>query len=451
MKTPWWRSLARAFPFLVPPLYLAVVLALQAPDRLCDPEPAWLGRLLYDDYDQTAMALRGLNAWRGRTPGRAQEPPFADAGLLSRERDGALPEARYFMEYPHAALLVFQFPYVLFPPEPQLRISPAVADANHRDVTEHVPRDEAERQLWRLFRKAITVYRLLMTACLLALMAVLHAGYEPGDHGRWPIFLLVLPGVLYFSLSRYDIVPALATTLALACLGRRWVVPSAVCLATATMLKVYPVLLAPLVFHYLNHDRRQAIAWAGAYAAMVLVFLAVPLLAWDWTATVAPYRFQLGRPPEFGWTAYGRVIPRFLGENNPLGSAFRLGSVVATVALLCWRPIPDLTALLRRGTVVLIVFVTVQVFYSPQWIVWLVPLLVPLAGRSKAVLWLTAALDLVTFLSFPVIYDQDRLVFQVIGGCLVFARTFILAALAALLVRYEFRNLHSVEAAGSRN
>ena len=62
----------RYCPFLVPPLYLALILWLQPGDHLGDPPAGWPDeRLLYDDYDLTAFALRGLNAARGRTPGAA--------------------------------------------------------------------------------------------------------------------------------------------------------------------------------------------------------------------------------------------------------------------------------------------------------------------------------------------------------------------------------------------
>jgi hypothetical protein len=43
-----------------------------------------LGRLVYDDYDMTAYALRGLNASLGRTAARMDDPPY-----LGREQFNA--------------------------------------------------------------------------------------------------------------------------------------------------------------------------------------------------------------------------------------------------------------------------------------------------------------------------------------------------------------------------
>src|SRR5262245_57431448 len=60
----------------VPFVYLAVILWLQPADHLgWGPDKApWLGRLVYDDFDVTAYAVRGLNAHAGRTPGLEEEP-----------------------------------------------------------------------------------------------------------------------------------------------------------------------------------------------------------------------------------------------------------------------------------------------------------------------------------------------------------------------------------------
>jgi hypothetical protein len=55
--------------------------------------------------------------------------------------------------------------------------------------------------------------------------------------------------------------------------------------------------------------------------------------------------------------------------------------------------------------VAVIVFAGLSVFSSPQWLLWFLPLLVPLAARSRSVLILVVALDLVTYLVFPVTSD----------------------------------------------
>jgi hypothetical protein len=76
------------------------------------------------------------------------------------------------------------------------------------------------------------------------------------------------------------------------------------------------------------------------------------------------------------------------------------------VLVLCvWRRPVDLAEVLRRGVVVLAVFVGLQTFFSPQWILWLWPLAAPLAMRRAWLAGLLLALDVTTYLSFPVTYD----------------------------------------------
>src|SRR5262249_46321941 len=83
------RTLARrllvGLPFLLPPLALAVLVWLQPADHMgAFPDRApWLGRLVYDDWDWSAVLLRGLNASLGRKAGRAGELQPSDAEFLA--------------------------------------------------------------------------------------------------------------------------------------------------------------------------------------------------------------------------------------------------------------------------------------------------------------------------------------------------------------------------------
>jgi hypothetical protein len=93
--------------------------------------------------------------------------------------------------------------------------------------------------------------------------------------------------------------------------------------------------------------------------------------------------------------------------NDVLGRGFRFGTMALVMAALCLTRPPDLASVLRRGAVAIIVFAGLAVFYSPQWILWFSPLLIPLAGRSWSVLALVAALDIATYLTFPIVIDSS--------------------------------------------
>jgi hypothetical protein len=388
---------------LVPPLALALVVWLQPVDHLgVYPDRApWVGKLVYDDWDLSAIALRGLNASLGRKAGLAEAPFPSDSEFSAGLNDADLPlNDRYYLEYPQAATWLFRLPYLVWP----MKAPAVLCDAHYVNILFFQPRNDSERALWRDLRRVVQCYAALMAVCLLLLMAVLRLGYEPGGGLSGPVWLLVLPAALYFTLNRFDIVPALLTALSLACLGRRWLPASALFLAAATMVKVYPVLLAPLVFRYLWADRRAAITWAATYGAGAAAILLLPLLTSDWQAIVGPYRAQLSRSPLWP-TLYGVILPRSLANNDALGYGFRFGVLALVMAAVFLPRLTDLTSVLRRGAVAVIVFAGLSVFSSPQWLLWFLPLLVPLAARSWSVLLLVVALDLVTYLVFPVTSD----------------------------------------------
>jgi hypothetical protein len=166
------------------------------------------------------------------------------------------------------------------------------------------------------------------------------------------------------------------------------------------LVKVYPVLFAPLVVRYLWDDRRLAIRFCVAYAATCSLALTPLLAGADWQAVWGPYKFQLTREPEHGLTIYGCVLPVDLAH-GALGALFRLTCLAGIMALSLATPIRDLNSLLRRCAAVLMIFVSLAIFYSPQWILWFAPLLLPLLRRQHRLGWSIAALDLFNYATFP--------------------------------------------------
>lgn len=425
--------IARGFVCLVPVFYLGLVLRLQPADRFGDPEAApALGRAIYDDYDVGAYVLRGLNAHRGRRPGRSDEPEHLGrteyaAALDDRGRPLA---PRYFIEYPLTCLPLFRLGFTW---QGEVQAPAALGDGDYHDLVQHSPRPEAEEHLWHQCRNAARTHMVVMLLCLLGLMVTLATGYEPGAAG--PFWLLVLPGALYFSLNRFDVLPALLTALSLASLGRSRPSLSAVLLALATAVKVYPILLAPLVCRYLWDRRGGAVRWGLVYAAALLLIQLPPALLWGSEAVWMPYQYQLNRRPE-GPTVYGYLLPAWMAQNEPTAKLLRLGILGGTLALLLARRIPNLDSLLRRGALIVMVFVTLAVFYSPQWVLWLAPLLIPLARSRRWLLGLLIILDGVTYLAFPIIWDGILGVTlrTELGTAVIVSRFVVMFGIAAILL-----------------
>ena len=375
---------------------------------------------------------------RGRLAGATDPPSSLDEAAFVESLDNPHQtlKPRYHLEYPPTTLLFFRLGWIgqtgldSFPP--------AILDGDYIALDRHQPRNDQERRWWNQFRRAMQTNMLLMVVCGLGLTAVLRAGYETGGGLSSSGLLLLLPAALYFTVNRFDVVPALLTALSFACLGRRWTAASAVFLATAMMVKVYPVLLAPLVLRYLLPQWRRAGRWLLCYTATAL-FSCCRLCYWKvgrrlWES----FHFQLTREL-MAFTAYGPLLPVSLAANDAVGRVFRLGTLALTIAVLCWTRPTDMASLLRRGAVVLIVFIGLSVIFSPQWVLWLAPLLLPLARRNWLHTGLFIALDLATYFTFPV-YSPVWGPFDA-GGMdrAVYVRFAVLAALAVVLLWQDQR------------
>jgi len=274
----------------------------------------------------------------------------------------------------------------------------AIADCHHYGIAHFVPRNDDERRLWSQFHRAAVIHVVLMTAALAAMMLVLLRGYEPGQLPG-AVWLAALPGAVFFSLNRFDIVPALATALAFACLGRGRFGWSGVWMAAGVLLKVYPVLFVPIVLRHLGP--RRGARWLAGFVGMILAGVGLSAAILGWEPTIRPVLVQLSRPlEENSWTLYGRLLPMELGhmKNARLAILAAFG-----LALVLTRP-ADLAGVLRRCAILLTVFVALAVFWSPQWIVWYLPIVVPLAARHRWLAACAALLDLINYFEFPILF-----------------------------------------------
>jgi hypothetical protein len=421
-------------------------------DRLIARKTPWaLGALVYDEFDLGAMALRGLNAELGRQAGAEAPPRWVPYPAYSKVIESPRPpKSRYFLEYPHAALLVFRAGYWIQPNWRDIPIPPGLPDSAYHNLSSHDPETDEQLRIWRVFAQTRDFYFGVMVLSWIVLVGVVRWLYPPEWRTGW--FLLLLPGAVFFTINRYDILPALCTAFGMAFLTRKKIGAAAIAFGVGTLLKVYPVLVVPLIIRYLWPQRTLAVRFLIVYSGTCLFALAPLLWGADVTAVVAPYKFQIMRPPEPGMTIYGCLLPKGLAGGWQ-GGIFRLG-VLAVALSACLRPpIADLDALLRRSVVVLLVFISLAVFYSPQWIVWLIPFLAPLLREDS---WLRASaitFDLVNYMTFPIWFwilptlgtslgfaekELEPVLIQ-IGGTLRFVRFLVIGLMIWRLIHREWK------------
>ncbi|MFO0800655.1 MAG: glycosyltransferase family 87 protein [Gemmataceae bacterium] len=429
----------------VPVVGCLAVLALMRPDAVAAREavPFEIKWLIYDESDLTALALRGANAHAGRLPGRMDEPEGVDDTRdFAPYLDGyAQPLAdRYYLEYPTPTLVLFRLGFLHRPRDRNL-LPPAVADGQQFGIGFHHPRDAAEQATWSVLHDGVVAIVVVMAASLVAMILILRRGYEPGDPRPWA-WLCVLPGAVFFSLNRFDILPATLTAAGFALLARRRDGWSGAAFAVAALLKVYPVLLAPVILRHLGLQR--GVLWALTFGSVGLAAMGVSVAALGRESTAWPIQVQLSREyVEKSWTLYGALLPEWLARQEQ--GNVRLG-ILATVSLLVAVTRPaGLPGLLRRCAVVLVVFVVLAVFWSPQWIVWFLPLLAPLAARRRWVGVAAVLLDAANYFNFPILFwilwntVQSQDVLDVLAAAMIWVRAALWLGLAAGLVYDEWQ------------
>jgi uncharacterized membrane protein len=259
-------------------------------------------------------------------------------------------------------------------------------------------------------------------------------------------FLVALAPVLAGSLilSRFDLWPALLATAALAALvGERHRLGWAL-LGAAVAAKLWPLVLVPLALVWAARRGRLAASLAGlgvVLAAFVPFAVIAPHGLWD------SIREQASRPLQveslgaslFATFGHPHVITTHGSQNlvghGAIAAVFVLLQAVALVALwVAFARGPATTGrLLRYSAAAVCAFVALGKVLSPQFLLWLIPLVPLVRGRrgAAATATLTTALVL-TQIWFPLRYWSYADTFHLAG--VVLARNLALVLLLAILV-----------------
>jgi hypothetical protein len=348
-------------------------------------------------------------------------------------RVGDIPYRNYLIEYPPAALASFVVPALTTAPE-------------------HFSAYSKSFEHW------MAASGLVMLLCTLAALISLEASFA---RAGMALHLVALSPLLLgpLVLSRFDIWPATLSIAAVATLlaGRhRW---SMALLGIAVMAKLYAIVCVPLFLIYIARRtgrRNAAIAAAihGATAATILgpfAFLAPAGVAHIFT-------FQLGRPLQIEslgavlLVAAHHVFSLPLSPHDDHGSRNLLGalpkvigdiSVAAQVALIALTQVRFARGPATPQRLVIAVAAAVTTFiafgkvFSPQYMIWLIPL-VPLIGGRRGIA-ASALLSLALVLThawFPANYGAYAIGLRPLQTLEVLTRDIVLVTLAVTLVAW---------------
>ena len=379
------------------------------------------------DLPRTALAvLLFLVAWGVIHVGFYEREQIVDTPVYESYGEameaGQVPYRDFAVEYPPGALPVF--------------LVPALADSDFRVVFE-----------W------------LMALCGCGVVvAVALAGRRLGFGFGTLAFVALSPlAIGSVILTRFDLWPAMLASFALAALVHDRYRLGHGLLGAAIAAKLYPVVLLPLTVAYVwrRRGRREGIVCAA-------LAIGVPLLAYLPFAVLAPEGVlrsvgrQLSRPLQIEslGSAVALAAHDLFGTSVEVGSSHGSQNLVGTspdvlavalsiaqVAVLAWlwlrfarsRELPSPLELAVNAAAALTAFVALGKVLSPQFLIWLVPVVV-LARRASANAMLAAALVL-TQLWFPFRYWDLVRELDPRVSWLVLARDLVLLALLATLVR----------------
>lgn len=311
------------------------------------------------------------------------------------------------------------------------------------------------------------VFIALMIACLAATGALASASLHmlrapPGR--RWAALAAIAAGMLLlgpFTLTRFDLLPAALTAGALAAVlaGRERLGAAALGLGIAT--KLYPAALLPLLLvrTWRRAGRREALVQLGIVGVVVTAAYLPFLVAAPGGVARSLWR-QLGRPLQIeslgssvllalhqtaglpvSWaSSYGsqNLTGALAGATSAVTTALGAAALVAVWALAARDP-ASAGFLVRYAAAAAVAFVAFGKVLSPQFLVWLVPLVPLVAGlRGVAATSLFVAACGLTRLWFPGRYWElvtqlgGRTWWVVLGRDLLLVATFSVLAAPAL-------------------
>ena len=258
------------------------------------------------------------------------------------------------------------------------------------------------------------------------------------------------------ALSRFDLWPAALTVSALAALiaGRKRLAFPLLALGFAA--KIYPAVLLPpmLIYVWRREGRRQALASGSIFLGVSLAVF-VPFLALAPHGVWASISEQASRPLQIESLGASLLLGAHQlwglavsvqsghGSDNLAGAlphAFAVGQAFIQLAVIValWvafaRGRPDADRLLRLCAGAVCAFVAFGKVFSPQYLVWLIPLVALVRGRRGALagVLLVGAMVL-TQLWFPYRYLELVYALDPTASWLVVARDLVLVVLLVLL------------------
>jgi len=212
------------------------------------------------------------------------------------------------------------------------------------------------------------------------------------------------PASIFFAVFRFDIYPVAATLLSLFAIQRTRYIEGAIWLGVAAALKGYALWLLPAYCVFIVYQRGVAAAikvGVLAVAPMLLSLLAT-LIFTGWEGMIAPFSSQALRTlnGESTFDAFNYLFGVRMIPDGPtvrwVGQSLQVACAIAAAAM---RP-RNFDDLINAFLFAVLGFMSFSVFYSPQYVLWILPLVS--FSRSRIMLISAISLSWLTYLYNPI-------------------------------------------------
>lgn len=227
----------------------------------------------------------------------------------------------------------------------------------------------------------------ILTCILLAVCGLLTTAGTVGAAGRRPydaaIFALS-PLLVFHAFSNWDLIAMACTSCALWAWARQKPVAAGVLIGLGTAAKLYPAfLLLPIILLAIRTARYRQAAWCAATVVATWLAVNLPFANAYYGGWREFYSFSANRDAEAStfWYIGHYLASTGLGHGNPPGWA-PPGTAVAIVVLAAFAVVcalsllaPMRPRLAQLAFLVVLAFLLTTKVWSPQYSLWLVPLI----------------------------------------------------------------------------
>lgn len=369
--------------------------------------------------------------------------PYSSIGIYfdyaSRVMDGSLPYRDFTLEYPPFALFFFILP--------------------------------------RLFTSSLAVYAIAFQVevflfDLLGLYLIYRIAQSQGK-ALWKMLTVYTVAILAIGpiiAQSYDIFPAIIVLLSLYCFWTGKHKTSWGILALGAMTKIYPIAIAPLFLAYYVRNRQYKRIWSGilVFAASSLAII-IPFLVTSPGSLLSfiNYHARRGIQLETTYSVFLLIAGKMgltstqlvfgAGSWNIAGPLANTLAVISTFVLAFFLLIsywfiysqikPEKSQILEMGTysllVIAVILITSKVL-SPQYLIWLFPLLPLLFGKQRYNIWAVfVVIGVLTYFIFPLHYlELIALKTEIVAVLLVRNIFLVLLTVLVGISLYRLRTCH---------